>query len=200
MIQLVWGVLQWPIALAWHLYATVVSRTSTVTVDGQIPGTAAIFVNWHRHQTFLIPHHGSFRRFMLVSPAPALAPVARFCRLSGLRLIRGRSGDRGKQAREELCALILSGASATLAVDGPAGPVFQVKRGCVDIALRTQAPIIPVCFRSARGVTLHWRWDRMRLPVPFDRITVVYGTPITGSSESELLENVRRDLMALEAA
>lgn len=198
MARLIWAVLQWPIAFTWHVYARLVRLTSKITVVGEIPTTAAIFVNWHRHQTFLIPHHGSHRRWMLVSPAPMLEPVARFCRLSGLQLIRGTSGDRGKQARAELCEIILAGGSITLAVDGPAGPAFQVKRGCADIALQTGAPIVPVCFRSIRGLTIGWRWDYTLLPVPFDHITIAYGRAIGGSTESELLENVRKELTALD--
>lgn len=198
--RIIWHILEWPIALAWHAYAIVVRATSKVTVSGDVPVSPTIFVNWHRYQSFLIPHHGSYHRCMLVSPAPPLIPIARFCRLSGLRLIRGTSGDRGKQAREELAQHIRSGGSITLAVDGPAGPAFSVKRGCADIALATNAPIVPICFHSRRGLNLRWRWDQTLLAMPFDRITVVYGAPITGSDESEILEKVARGLAAIQAA
>ena len=194
-----WYAIEWPVALGWHAYANLVRLTSKVSVSGDVPGGPAIFVNWHRYQAFLIPHHGSHRRCMLVSPVPALAPVARFCRLSGLRLIRGASGDRGQQAREELAKFVRSGGSVTLAVDGPAGPVFQPKHGCADIALRTGALIVPVRFRCRRDRTLEWRWDKMLVPVLFDRITIVYGAPITGSDEAELLEKVAKGLAELEA-
>ena len=114
-------------------------------------------------------------------------------------MIRGASGDRGQQAREELVEHVRRGGSVTLAVDGPAGPVFEPKRGCADIALRTGAPIVPVRFRCRRDRTLEWRWDKMLVPLPFDRITIVYGAPIAGSDEAELLENVAKGLAALEA-
>lgn len=198
--RVVWNILEWPIALGWHAYASLVRLTSTVTVSGAVPNGATIFVNWHRYQPFLIPHHGAHHRCMLVSPAPALAPVARFCLLSGLQLIRGASGDRGKPAREELVNHVLSGGSITIAVDGPAGPAFQVKRGCADIALRTHAPIVPVRFRSARGFTIPGRWDQTLLPVPFDHISIVYGAAVTGSEEAELLQRVAEGLAAIEAA
>jgi lysophospholipid acyltransferase (LPLAT)-like uncharacterized protein len=191
--------IEWPVALAWHVYAKLVRLTSNVTISGDVPSGLTIFVNFHRYQAFLIPHHGSYRRCMLVSPVPALAPVARFCRLSGLQLIRGASGERGQQAREELAAHLRSGGSITMAVDGPAGPVFQPKRGCADIALRTNTPIVPVRFHCRRDRTLQWRWDKMLVPLPFDRITVVYGAPITGSEETELLGKVAKGLAALEA-
>jgi lysophospholipid acyltransferase (LPLAT)-like uncharacterized protein len=197
--RIFWHILEWPIALGWHAYSVLVHFTSKVTVSGNVPAGPTIFVNWHRYQSFLIPHHGSYHRCMLVSPAPPLIPIARFCRLSGLQLIRGTSGDRGKQAREELAQYIRSGGSITLAVDGPAGPVFKVKRGCADISLATRALIVPVCYHSHRGLDLRWRWDKMLLPLPFDRITIVYGAPITGSEESEVLEKVAQELATIEA-
>jgi len=194
MLRIFWRVLEWPIALAWWAYATLVRVTSRVTVEGEPPQTAAIFVNWHRYQSFLIPHHGSFRRWMLVSPAPPLMPVARFCRLCGLKLVRGASRDRGKQALEELAAVIASGHSVTLAVDGPAGPRFQAKRGCADLSVRTGAPIVPVSYTCQRGGTLQWRWDHTLMPAPFDRIVILYGDPIAPQKDADEL------LLAVNAA
>lgn len=198
--RLVWRALEWPVALAWYVYAWVVRATSRVVVDGEPPAGAAIFVNWHRYQTFLIPHHGAFGRSMLVSPAPPLMPVARFCRLCGLQLVRGASGDRGKQALEEMTGVVAGGGGVTIAVDGPAGPRFRVKRGCADLAIRTGAPIVPVNFTSARGSDLEWRWDRMLLPLPFDRIIVRYGSPIVATGEEEsTVAAVQAALEKLEA-
>ena len=185
MRRILWRWLEWPIALAWWGYATLVRATSRVTVEGAPPEGAAIFVNWHRYQPFLIGHHGQHHRWMLVSPAPPLIPIARFCRLSGLRLVRGTSGDRGKQALEEMAAVIASGDSVTIAIDGPAGPRFQAKRGCADLSVRTGAPIVPVSYEVKRGGTLKWRWDHTLMPVPFDRIVVRYGAPIASRADAD---------------
>lgn len=198
--RLLWRLAEWPIALAWHAYASLVRLTSRVTIDGTPPDGGAIFVNWHRYQSFLIPHHGTFHRSMLVSPAPPLAPVARFCTLSGLRLVRGASGDRGKQALEELTQVVANGGAVTIAVDGPAGPPFRVKRGCAEIAIRTGAPIVPVNFRSDRGLDLQWRWDKTFMPAPFDRIVVRYGPAIEadGRDTDALIDAVQQTLTSHE--
>ncbi len=199
--RLIWGVLEWPIGLLWASYAWLVRVTSRVTVIGTPPSGAAVYVNWHRFQPFLIPHHGSHSRWMLVSPAPPLAPVARFCRLVGLNLVRGTSGDRGKQALEELVQVVRSGQSITIAVDGPAGPRFEVKRGCVDVASRTGAPIVPVAYSCRRGGTIEWRWDKSLMPAPFDHITIRYGTPILiDASSTDDLERVKNALNELSVA
>jgi len=197
--RLLWRIAEWPIALAWYGYALFIRLTSKLTVSGTPPTGAAIFVNWHRYQGFLIPHHGTFHRFMLVSTAPALAPVARFCRLSGLKLVRGASRDRGQQALEELSDVLRLGQSVTMAVDGPAGPVFQVKRGCATLALRSGVPIVPVNYHCSRGVTLRWRWDHTYLPLPFGAIVVRYGPPLQASgTEAALIESVQRAIASHE--
>ena len=199
--RLLWALAEWPIGLAWYGYAWLVRSTSAVIVTGAPPDQPAIFVNWHRYQPFLIAHHGEHGRWMLVSPAPPLASVARFCRLCGLSLVRGASGDRGKRALEELTQVVAAGGSVTIAVDGPAGPVFQAKRGCADLASRTGAPIVPVDYRCRRGFTVGWRWDKMLLPVPFDSIVVRYGSPIAPAGTPEdLLAAAQRGIAAHEAA
>lgn len=196
--RLLWSVLEWPIALVWMLTAKVIRSTSRIELDGLEPSGPAVYVNWHRYQSFLIAHHGSRRRWMLCSPAPQLEPVARYCRLMGLRLVRGASGERGKEAREELRQLLTRGESVVIAVDGPRGPVFEAKRGCVDLAKGAGVPIVPVAFRCTRGHEFRWRWDHMLMPLPFGAIRVVHGAPIdaTGSDE-EVLQRVNADLKVL---
>ena len=93
-----------------------------------------------------------------------------------------------------------AGGSVTIAVDGPAGPVFQAKRGCVDLAHRTRAPIVPVDYRCRRGFTLGWRWDRALMPMPFDAIDVRYGPPIgMGAGPDESLAAAQRGIASHES-
>lgn len=185
-LKVVWGILQWPIALAWSLLAWTIRTTSRVTVQGAAAEGAAVYVNWHRYQSFLIPFHGSHRRWMLVSPSPRLEPVARFCKMMGLRLVRGASGERGAQAREALKSLLERGESVVLAVDGPAGPVFSAKKGCVELATAASVPIVPVAYRCSRAHEFAWRWDRTLMPLPFGRIEIVYGAPMRPDNVGEV--------------
>lgn len=176
-----------------------IRATSRTTVRGSEPQGAAVYVNWHRYQSFLIPWHGGRRRWMLVSPIPQLEPIARFCKLMGLRLVRGASGERGKEAREELKALLLRGESVVLAVDGPHGPAFHAKKGCVDLARSAGVPIVPACYRCSSAHEFRWRWDRTLMPLPFGRIEVVFGAPIeVRGSDEEALAAVEEGLNAID--
>jgi lysophospholipid acyltransferase (LPLAT)-like uncharacterized protein len=187
------------VGLGWWLYLSLVRITSRIEAAGPEPPSPAVFVNFHRHQSWLIGHHGAHRRWMMVSPAPPLIPVARFCRLAGLRIAYGTSRNRAQEALERLCQALADGDSVALAVDGPAGPKFQAKRGCVELAKRAGVPIVPIAYRCARGITMGWRWDDTLLPVPFDRITVVHGAAIDASGdEADVLRRVQSALTGLE--
>ncbi|MHB8416558.1 MAG: DUF374 domain-containing protein [Myxococcales bacterium] len=200
-----WALTARPVGLGLAAAFRLVVRTSTVSVVG--PGAAhegpAVYVNWHRHLPFLIVHHGQLRRWMMVSGAPHMGSIARFCELSGLRLVRGATGERGREALGVCEAVLRRGDSIVLAVDGPAGPPFVVKPGCVDLARTAAVPIIPVACRSGRGHTVHARWDRMLLVSPFDAITVEYGEPLDPAREPDdarLRELVRQALDRLDRA
>jgi len=52
------------------------------------------------------------------------------------------------------------------------------------MAAQAGVPIVPVDFRLSRALTLRRTWDHKALPLPFSRITVRLGPPITvGSSD-----------------
>src|ERR1700746_37582 len=81
-----------PLVAAYMLVdAKLTLRTSRITIEG--PGkdysSPAIYVNWHRYVPFLCIHHGEFRRWLLMSSAPYLEPIARWCGWMGLTVVRG---------------------------------------------------------------------------------------------------------------
>jgi lysophospholipid acyltransferase (LPLAT)-like uncharacterized protein len=187
-------------ALTWISRAVVHSADIHELHAAPIP-TPAIFVNWHRHLPLLTVHHGRRGRWILMSQAPRMAPIAEWATQSGLRLVRGTSGEGGRDALEPLEALLRKGESIVLAVDGPRGPAFQVRPGCVELSRKTGVPIVPVGYEVFPKTTVPFRWDRMSLVLPFSRVRIRYGTPIDASSEpeSEVLLRVAQGLNALDA-
>lgn len=175
-----WRMLAPPVAAVMLIQAKFVLHTSRVSVEG--PGAGypgpAVYVNWHQHLPFLCVHHGEHQRWLLMSSAPYLEPIARWCTWLGLTVIRGAPGERSRQFLSALLDPLQRGKSVFLAVDGPAGPAFQVKPGCVELARAAGVPVIPVACRSSKGKSDLKRWDRMYSVGRFDRITVRYGTPI----------------------
>lgn len=155
-------------------------KTSTVTLQG--PGKdysgAAVYVNWHRYVPFLCVHHGQYRRWLLMSSAPYLEPVAMWCGWMGLTVVRGAPGERSRESLVRLVEALKCGKSVVLAADGPAGPAFHVKPGCIELARTGGVPIIPVACRSRKGRYNLKRWDQLYRVGKFDQIEVWYGRPI----------------------
>jgi lysophospholipid acyltransferase (LPLAT)-like uncharacterized protein len=179
-------------------------RTSSVTEYG--PGACyngtAIYVNWHKYVPFLCVHHGQHRRWLLMSGAPYLEPVALWCRWMGLTVVRGSPGQRSRELLGDLLQGLKNGNSVALAADGPAGPGFIAKPGCVELAHAAGMPIIPVACRSRKGRSNPKRWDHFYTVSKFDRIEVWCGEPLflsPSENERDALARVQRGLEELES-
>jgi len=199
-----WRVLSPAVAAYMFVNAKLTLRTSLVTPWG--PGAAysgaAVFVNWHKYVSFLCIHHGQRRRWMLMSSAPYMEPVALWCTWMGLTVVRGAPGERSRESLVHLIEALKRGNAVVLAADGPAGPAFQVKPGCIDLARAAGVPIIPVAYRSKRGRSNAKRWDRLYQVRKFDRIEVVYGVPIfldAHETDATALQRVQSGLDEFES-
>lgn len=185
------------IALYLFVNAKLTLVTSVVTLHGPGAGYsgAAVYVNWHKYVPFLCVHHGRHRRWLLMSSAPYMEPVALWCRWMGLTVVRGAPGERSRESLVHLVEALKRGESVVLAADGPAGPGFQVKPGCIELARGAGVPIIPVAHRSKRGRSNTKRWDQLYQVRKFDQIEVFYGDPIfldpslTDAEASKLVQN-----------
>jgi lysophospholipid acyltransferase (LPLAT)-like uncharacterized protein len=194
-----WWLLSWPVAVFLFVRFAVVRRTSRISVDGPGAGYhgAAVYVNWHSHLPWLCAHHGEKRRWLMVSPAPYILPIARWCEWCGLRLVQGATGNQGREAASQLETCLRSGESVFIAVDGPAGPVFKVKRGCIDIAKAAGVPIIPVGYSVRRGKPNRKRWDQQLMPALFDEIRVRFGRPLFIDPSEDIMSATERVEAAL---
>ena len=192
--DVVWAAAEWPLAAALFSYSRLVEKTARWSTVGTPPARPAILVNFHHHQPLMqVVQRGNW---MMVSRAPELRPVARYCRWMGVHTARGSSGEGGRQALSELSQALRRRESVSIAVDGPRGPAYKAKRGCVLLAQETGAPIVPVSYHCARGIRSP-RWDQALFATPFDRIIVCYGAPldVAGLSEKDALDRVDAALL-----
>lgn len=199
-----WRMLAPVVAACMFVGARLTLSTSHVTQSG--PGAdysgAAVYVNWHKYVPFLCVHHGQHNRCLLMSGAPYLEPVALWCRWMGLTLVRGTPGQRSRESLGILCDALKQGKSVVLAADGPAGPGFRAKPGCIELARAVGVPIIPVGCRSAKGKSDPKRWDQFYTVARFDWIQVRYGAPIVvapSENDSEALARVQKGLEQVDS-
>ena len=194
-----WRMISPAVATFMFLDAKLTLLTSTVKREGPGAGydRAAVYVNWHRYVPFMCIHYGQRRFWLLMSSAPYMEPVAMWCRWMGLTVVRSSAGERSRDSLGQLIEALKRGESVALAADGPAGPAFQVKPGCVELARAAGVPIIPVACRSQKGRSKEKRWDRLYDVRKFDQIEVLYGSPIFVSpaeSDAEALKRVQSGL------
>ncbi len=116
-------------------------------------------------------------------------------KLGGL-VVRGSSSRQGTKGLRALYrAIVKKRHSIIILPDGSKGPVYKAKIGAVSLAQLTGASIIPMSYSADR----YWRiksWDRLIIPKPFARISVVVDKPIMVDRESseEELESYRSQL------
>lgn len=90
--------------------------------------------------------------------------------MQGNPMAAGRSVLRIIQAMKE-------GKDSFLAPDGPDGPAFMPKPGASFLARKAEAAIVPVGGYTPFNYSLR-RWDNYLIPLPFARLTLVFGNPI----------------------
>jgi len=154
-----------------------------------------IFAFWHGRQFILFHSH---RNTGIVIPASESRDgeiQAGILRHFGFDVVRGSSKRKGDRALLGLVDGLRRGKTIALAVDGPRGPIYDVKQGVTYLAGKLGKQIVPVATSARRFWILEKIWDRYMLPAPFSAAVVMYGDPITvsGISEAEL-EMKRKDL------
>ncbi len=161
----------------------------------QAEGKNFIFAFWHGRQFLLFHHH---RRSGVVIPASESRDgeiQAGILRRFGFEVVRGSSKRRGDRAALGLVDGLRKGKTVAIAVDGPRGPIFEVKQGVTYLAGKLNKPIVPVSTSARRFWVFEKMWDRYLLPVPFSKGVIVYGEPIVVHSNDEAeLESKRKEL------
>ena len=121
--------------------------------------------------------------------------------LSGLgyHVVRGSSSRGGAGGLKGLLdAVVKQKFNASLAVDGPRGPIHQVKPGILKLAQVTKRPLIPGVVGTSAKYVFKKSWNQAFLPLPFAQSVIIYGEPILVPRDADeaLLEKLRLELEA----
>jgi len=194
--------------LVLFLFSELVSRTCRFSIKGleeieeiRENDSPAIATSWHGMTMMVL---GSMRNYFDISSFTLFFPddpsgeaLADFVRRLGMEsALLNLEGDPSLEMSSKLLSVIRkikSGRNSLIHPDGPRGPAYIVKPGLTAIARMTGAAIIPLgCYcRNAYHVP---RWDRYTLPLPFSKINIQIGTPITISKDLVDLDQTNRDL------
>ncbi len=146
-----------------------------------------VYAHWHGDELVLIGHY-SFRKLAVLSSLSKDGTImARTLSLLGYRVFRGSSSRGGARGLLNLIRAVQDGAQSALAVDGPKGPIYEVKPGIVELAKRTGHEIVPVRVSCNRAWFIPRAWNKSYLPKPFAKVVVAYGKPISSAGETEIV-------------
>jgi lysophospholipid acyltransferase (LPLAT)-like uncharacterized protein len=149
---------------------------------------AFVIASWHQNCFAGILAHANQGIALLVSRSLDGEIVGRLANSIGLQAIRGSSRKGGREALAQMVEQTHDGLRSAITIDGPKGPIFEIKRGVFCISAETGAPILPMVAVGARYWTLHKSWDKFRIPKPFSKVAVLYGRPFVVTMQ-ELVDN-----------
>lgn len=173
-------------AILLFIYAWAVALTTRLVSRGfpawpYLPARCVMAV-WHGSAPSLLAAILAYRPrapiAIMVSRDPRGDCLALLCRMLRLRVVRGGSHGSGWEALAELAREMERGACVLITADGE-GPARVAKVGAVALASATGAQLIAIGADCRPAVYEHRKWDRARNPLPFGRIAIAVGQPLS---------------------
>lgn len=138
-----------------------------------------IFAHWHGHELAIIQLVSRFRIATMTSTSKDGSLVDSVIKKLGGATSRGSSTRGAVQALRGLIRLCKTQKyNASMAVDGPRGPLHQVKPGVFELSRLSHFPIVPVGVAADSYKTFERSWNKAIFPWPFSRVIVVFGEPL----------------------
>ena len=191
----------WPLRLLGWLvnrYIRFCEMTTSVTIAGDGPfielqrkRRPIILLVWHGRNFQAIPMARLFH-----SPITALtsrsrdgAMIANVIKPFGYDALQGSGTGkaagkrtnpkkRGAQAFRGMLKYLKNGEMVLATADVPPGPVFETGPGMVKLAAMSGAAIMPIGASFSPELPIAGTWDKSKLPLPFGRRSLVFGTPV----------------------
>jgi lysophospholipid acyltransferase (LPLAT)-like uncharacterized protein len=169
--------LVWIFYRCWSLTWRIECIESPGLLEAKSKGEPLIFAHWHGDELCIVPLVTPFKIATMTSTSQDGALIDYTIRKLGGATSRGSSTRGGVGALKGLVRLMHSGYRASMAVDGPKGPLHKVKPGVFELSRLADAQIVPMGAACSRAIVFEKSWNKARLPKPFSRIHVVFSEP-----------------------
>jgi lysophospholipid acyltransferase (LPLAT)-like uncharacterized protein len=127
---------------------------------------------FHQDEFALIPYFTHTGFSVLVSLSKDGELMTQAAEKLGYFPVRGSSSRGAVSGLIAAIKKVKEGYNLSFAVDGPRGPIFQVKEGLSAVARKTQRPILPVRAHLSNAYIFEKSWNKSKFPKPFCRITL----------------------------
>jgi lysophospholipid acyltransferase (LPLAT)-like uncharacterized protein len=126
----------------------------------------------------------SFLRFMakkdlvgLVSPSKDGQIMTAVMHYLGYQTTSGSSNKKPVQGFIQSLKKIKDGYKFGIAVDGPKGPIFEVKEGIIKLSEKSGKKIVGMRAYPVNYFLFHKSWNQAKLPKPFTKIILKFTEP-----------------------
>ncbi len=163
-------------------------------------GERLIFAHWHGDELCILPLVTSYRIATMTSTSRDGELIDFLIRRLGGATSRGSSTRGGITALKGLIRLLQQGFRASVAVDGPKGPLHVPKPGVFELARLGVARIVPVGAVASKSIVFEKSWNKARLPRPFAKVYVHFLEPWEVATKSmdpkspELVHRLTEDI------
>lgn len=149
-------------------------------------GNPAVGSFWHYSVFFSLYFMRKKSGVAMVSPSKDGEFVSRIVQGLGYETVRGSRNRGGLQAIKSLIRHMRNGKNAAIVADGSQGPARVVQAGCILLASRAKAPVLPFLWSCSRYKRFS-SWDGTVLPLPFSQVDFFYGEPL------DVPEKIKKD-------
>lgn len=134
-----------------------------------------IFAHWHRDELAIVQFVTHYRIATMTSTSKDGQLIDYVIKKLGGNTSKGSSTRGGSSALLGLTRLVEEGYRASMAVDGPKGPIFQAKPGVFELSRLSHAWIAPTGVACSSEFVFKKSWNKARLPKPFAKVVVSFG-------------------------
>ena len=153
----------------------------------------ALFALWHNRLAFGMYIFKDFSKiYALASSHTDGKVITDVIKAMNYGVVEGSSNRNPTGAVRSIIKLITEDKSkVVITPDGPRGPLYKINSNITRIAYKYSKPLIPISCTATNYFELK-SWDRMIVPKPFCKISVIIGHPLGLSgdvdSDNNLLE------------
>lgn len=168
-------------------YIDFVYRTSKVFLVGRDDllrnenGEKLVVLFWHGDSFCLYPALKGLRLFVVVTRDRRGDYISEVCNHFGYQTFRIPDATDGGNYLFQIRKTINGENPANIAItlDGPIGVYHVPKDFPLVIGAMTRRKVMPISVDVKRSVRLTSRWDKFKIPLPFNQITIHFNEPMT---------------------
>ena len=134
-----------------------------------------VYACFHQDDLSLLPYFAHKNICILISQSKDGQILASAVESLGYQTVRGSSHRGGVAGLLAAMKKLSQGHKVTIAVDGPRGPIYQVKDGITALSTKYQRPIVPLRSYPSKKLVFKKSWNLATLPLPFTKISLHVG-------------------------